>query len=125
MVRNRTNELFYFNVIKLGPETPTAPGRGEKRPFGDRFGHSLHSRSPERTPQTPANPRKTWSFPGRLTGGERFAPRVVASPAGFEPTAPRLGIWCSILLSYGDLFFLLDQECAGVTSLPGDLHPEI
>lgn len=24
------------------------------------------------------------------------------SPAGFEPTAPRLGIWCSILLSYGD-----------------------
>lgn len=22
-------------------------------------------------------------------------------PAGFEPTAPRLGIWCSILLSYG------------------------
>jgi hypothetical protein len=53
MVRNRTNKLFYFNVIKLGPETPTAPGRGEKRPFGDRFGHSLHSRSPERTPQTP------------------------------------------------------------------------
>lgn len=24
------------------------------------------------------------------------------SPAGFEPTAPRLGIWCSIRLSYGD-----------------------
>ena len=24
------------------------------------------------------------------------------SPAGFEPTAPRLGILCSILLSYGD-----------------------
>ena len=22
-------------------------------------------------------------------------------PAGFEPTTPRLGIWCSILLSYG------------------------
>jgi hypothetical protein len=26
----------------------------------------------------------------------------VASPAGFEPTAPGLGILCSILLSYGD-----------------------
>ncbi len=28
---------------------------------------------------------------------------LVASPAGFEPTAPGLGILCSILLSYGDL----------------------
>src|ERR1700722_19371262 len=26
----------------------------------------------------------------------------MASPIGFEPTAPRLGILCSILLSYGD-----------------------
>ena len=26
----------------------------------------------------------------------------MVSPAGFEPTAPRLGISCSILLSYGD-----------------------
>ncbi len=26
----------------------------------------------------------------------------VVSPAGFEPTAPGLGILCSILLSYGD-----------------------
>jgi hypothetical protein len=25
----------------------------------------------------------------------------VATPTGFEPVAPRLGIWCSILLSYG------------------------
>ncbi len=25
------------------------------------------------------------------------------SPAGFEPTAPGLGILCSILLSYGDI----------------------
>lgn len=24
----------------------------------------------------------------------------MAIPAGFEPAAPRLGIWCSILLSY-------------------------
>ena len=28
--------------------------------------------------------------------------RSMASPAGFEPTAPGLGILCSILLSYGD-----------------------
>ncbi len=28
--------------------------------------------------------------------------RWLASPAGFEPTAPGLGILCSILLSYGD-----------------------
>ena len=27
----------------------------------------------------------------------------LASPAGFEPTAPGLGILCSILLSYGDI----------------------
>ena len=27
----------------------------------------------------------------------------LASPIGFEPTAPGLGILCSILLSYGDL----------------------
>lgn len=26
----------------------------------------------------------------------------MAFPAGFEPTAPRLGIWCSIRLSYGN-----------------------
>ena len=26
----------------------------------------------------------------------------MVSPAGFEPTAPGLGILCSILLSYGD-----------------------
>ena len=26
----------------------------------------------------------------------------MVSPAGFEPTTPRLGIWCSIQLSYGD-----------------------
>ncbi len=27
-------------------------------------------------------------------------------PTGFEPVAPRLGIWCSILLSYGRRAFL-------------------
>ena len=29
------------------------------------------------------------------------AVRKVVRPTGFEPMAPRLGIWCSILLSYG------------------------
>jgi hypothetical protein len=28
--------------------------------------------------------------------------RALVFPAGFEPTAPRLGIWCSIQLSYGN-----------------------
>ncbi len=27
---------------------------------------------------------------------------LLVFPAGFEPTAPRLGIWCSIRLSYGN-----------------------
>ena len=28
-------------------------------------------------------------------------PKEMARPAGLEPTTPRLGIWCSIRLSYG------------------------
>ena len=28
-------------------------------------------------------------------------PVFLARPRGFEPPAPRTGIWCSILLSYG------------------------
>ncbi len=31
----------------------------------------------------------------------------LASPAGFEPATPRLGIWCSIRLSYGDVVAIL------------------
>jgi hypothetical protein len=31
-----------------------------------------------------------------------FNALALASPARFERTAPRLGIWCSIRLSYGD-----------------------
>jgi hypothetical protein len=53
MMRYLTNELFYFNKIKLGPNTPIAPGRGEKLPYGERFGRSFRSRSPECAAQTP------------------------------------------------------------------------
>jgi len=37
----------------------------------------------------------------------------LASPAGFEPTAPGLGILCSILLSYGDVRRLYLIRTAG------------
>ncbi len=37
------------------------------------------------------------SYGGNLKSGMK-----VVFPAGFEPTAPRLGIWCSIQLSYGN-----------------------
>ncbi len=39
--------LLCFNGLKLGPKTPIAPGRGENRPFRERFGLSFRSRSPE------------------------------------------------------------------------------
>ena len=43
---------------------------------------------------------------GALSWGYDFArmDRIkMARPRGFEPLAPRLGIWCSIRLSYGRL----------------------
>lgn len=33
----------------------------------------------------------------------------LASPTGFEPVTPRLGIWCSILLSYEDMPLPLER----------------
>lgn len=33
--------------------------------------------------------------------GDRQNQNILVRPAGFEPTTPRLGIWCSIRLSYG------------------------
>ena len=38
----------------------------------------------------------------RVTHASGLHPAELVSPAGFEPTAPGLGILCSILLSYGD-----------------------
>ncbi len=35
---------------------------------------------------------------------------MLMSSAGFEPTAPRLGIWCSIRLSYEDSAALLTRR---------------
>ena len=39
----------------------------------------------------------TWKF-GPLLDNLLIS---LAIPTGFEPVTPRLGIWCSILLSYG------------------------
>ena len=41
---------------------------------------------------------------------------MLVSPAGFEPTAPGLGILCSILLSYGDASLRIAQPRQPVTS---------
>ncbi len=80
MVRNRTNELFYFNVIKLGPETPIAPGRGENRPFGERFRRSFRSRSPKCS----AQPH------GKLGLFQAVSPAESGSPLGWWR---RIGNW--------------------------------
>ena len=98
---------------------------GQYRPPGNRAPSRLAERRPG-LPQSLSAPVRrsgdrrrhrnppTWTQ-GRLGQGHhhRLAPargRIgaqfcsgVASPAGFEPTAPGLGILCSIRLSYGDL----------------------
>ena len=43
-----------------------------------------------------------WGLVSRECPMRRQTVLRVVSSAGFEPTAPRLGIWCSILLSYED-----------------------
>lgn len=53
------------------------------------------------------------------------AAAALASPAGFEPTAPRLGIWCSILLSYGDGRACLAQAAAPLDrGAPSSCRPQ-
>ena len=50
--------------------------------------------------------------------------RKVASPAGFEPTAPGLGNLCSIQLSYGDSFvFVVRYFAPTVLSYATSLVP--
>ena len=52
MVLDRTVYRSKFNALQLGAETPIAPGRGENWSFGERFGRSFRSRSPECARQT-------------------------------------------------------------------------
>ena len=66
----------------------------------------LHTRGPSGARTHFPGP---WGGP-QPSGPENKVPELrlklliwLASPAGFEPTAPRLGIWCSIRLSYGDI----------------------
>ena len=49
------------------------------------------------------------------------------SPARFELTAPRLGIWCSILLSYGDrrCFNSVNQACRKRLTAGGNAQPRL
>ena len=53
--------------------------------------------------------------PGRAEGSP-FYSRMVR-PAGFEPTAPGLGIRCSILLSYGRAVGALGERARGGNQL--------
>ena len=70
---------------------------GDRRGAGLDLGCGLRSIPARRMT---ARRRRTARFRGVLAGD---IATVLASPAGFEPTAPGLGILCSILLSYGDL----------------------
>ena len=45
-------------------------------------------------------PKSDLKEPSLQIGNQRICEKMVR-PTGFEPMAPRLGIWCSILLSYG------------------------
>ena len=42
----------------------------------------------------------------------------LATPSGFEPLTPRLGIWCSILLSY-EVLISRGKRSASLAALPG------
>ncbi len=86
------------------------PGAAERRsilPKGlsapvRRPGHRRSCGNPhERTDRGAGEGNHERNATGRRWSGAQFCSRV-ASPAGFEPTAPGLGILCSILLSYGD-----------------------
>jgi hypothetical protein len=57
-----------------------------------------------------------WSGHSKMPSGVASLVGEEMSPAGFEPTAPRLGIWCSILLSYGDIRRFIAHSRALVTA---------
>jgi hypothetical protein len=94
-----------------GPSTSAfSPSCGTGSPFGRGFAQErLHGASGSgcaRREQSPRCGAGVASSAG-LWGGVLARPALAfngfgTSPAGFEPTAPGLGILCSILLSYGD-----------------------
>ena len=45
-------------------------------------------------------------------------------PTGFEPVTPRLGIWCSILLSYGTANADINGSI-GLANRFGDIHARL
>ena len=54
-------------------------------------------------------------------GGRGIASRkILARPTGLEPVTPRLGIWCSILLSYGRLERGYTSEDGAAATAQGD-----
>ena len=59
--------------------------------FADQLAYS--QKEGFRTPET--------TIPFKVLAAIQGPEMQMARPAGFEPTTPRLGIWCSILLSYG------------------------
>ena len=57
------------------------------------------------------------SSPFRILSDLKGGMEAMVHPTGFEPVAPRLGIWCSILLSYGCPATALLRGAAAVNSL--------
>jgi hypothetical protein len=80
MVRPSIVKVRHFNAFQLGPETPTAPGRGEKTAFGERCGRSFRSQSPECAAQTL----------GKLGVFQTVSPRKSGSPPAWWR---RIGNW--------------------------------
>jgi hypothetical protein len=87
-----------------GRAAPTTAPRTGRQGGGSR-GSAGGALSLERLPAVPERRRAGQRNSRKigLSGGYGWVwTEAMASPAGFEPTAPGLGILCSIRLSYGD-----------------------